>query len=93
MLAARQRVPPPALSCHRFGVGVQQISGLVKYKPLFRFIGAVHPVRILKFTDIQLEYNHGIHIADAVMLWKGKDRVGLLLRPPEQEQFNGRGPM
>ena len=93
MLASRQRFPPPALSGNRLGIGVQQIPGLIKYKPFFRFIWAVHPVRILKFTDIQPEHNHGVHIANAVMLWKGQDRIRLLLCPPKQQKLNICGSM
>ncbi len=93
VLAMGSGIAPAALAGDRLGVGVQQIAAFVKNQALFRLVGAVNPVGVLKFLDVQLEHNHGVHIADAVVLGEGEDGEGLVLRPVEQQQLHPRGPV
>ena len=86
-------VAPAALPGDSLGVGVQQVLGAVKDEPLLRLIGAVHPVGVLKFLNVQLEHDHGVHIADPVALGEREHRKGLLGPPLEEQQFNGIGPV
>ena len=84
VLAPGGGVAPPALARHRPGIGVQQVLGLVEKLPLFRLIGAVHPVGVLELLNIQLEDDHGVHVADAVMLGEGQHGKRLVGLPVEQ---------
>ena len=61
---------------------------MVKNQPLFRLVGTVHPVGILKLLNIQLEDDHGIDIADAVVPGERQNGKGFLRLPLEQQQFN-----
>ena len=93
VLAVGRGLSPLALSCHRLGIGVQQIAVFVKNQSLFRLVGTVHPVGILKLLDIQLEHNHGIYVANAVVPGKGQHRKGVRRSPVKQQQLNrGRSP-
>ena len=84
---------PLALSRYSAGIRVQKILGLIKEQAFLHVFGTVHPEGVLKFLDVQLKHDHRVHIADAVTLRKGEDGVGLRLLPPEQQQFDGRGPV
>ncbi len=93
VLAPGGGVAPAALAGDGLGVGVQQVLGVVKDQPPLRLIGAVHPVGVFKLLDVQLEDDHGVHVADAVVLGEGEDGVGLLGLPLEQQQLNAGGPV
>ena len=82
---------PLALSRHRPGVRVQEVAGLVENQALLHVPGAVHPEGVLELLNVQLEYNHGVHVSDAVAVREGQDGVGLLLPPLEEQQLDGGG--
>ena len=85
--------PPPALAGDRFGVGVQQILAPVEDQPTLGIVRAVYPVGVLKLLNVQLEHDHGVDIADAVVGGEGEDGKGLVLFPVEEEQLDGAGPV
>ncbi len=93
MLIHRGGSPPHALTRNSLGIRIQKITVLIKNQPLFRLVGPVHPVSVFKFFNIQFKNNHGIHIADAVMLRKRKHGKRLILFPVEQKKLNGGGSM
>ena len=85
------RHPPDALAGDCLCVNVQKDVLFIEKKALFLVIGAVQPVCIFKILDIQAEYNHGIYVADAVVLRKGDGRIGRVFCPVEQEKLTGNG--
>ena len=93
VLAPGGGVAPPALAGDGLGVRVQEVLALVEDLSLFRLIGAVHPVGVLEFLDIQLKDDHGIHIADPVPLGEGQHGEGFDGLPVEQQQLDGAGPV
>ena len=93
MLAPGGGVPPLALARHRLGVGVQQVLAFVEHQPLLGVVGAVHPVGVLEFLNVQLEHDHGVDITDAVVLGEGEHGEGLVLFPMKEEQLDGGGPV
>ena len=79
--------PPDALSGHGLGVGVQKNLIPVKQQSRSGIIGSVHPVSVLEFPDIQAKHDHGVHVADFVLLRERKHGVGILLPPIKQQQL------
>ena len=84
---------PLALTGDGLGVGVQEVLAFVKDFALFRLIGSVYPVGVLKILNVQLEDDHGVDVADAVVLGEGQHGEGRLLLPVKQQQLNGGGPV
>ena len=82
-LAQSWRLTPKALSGYCFCIWVQQVFGWVKDQPLFRLPRSSHPISVLKLPNVQLEYDHGVDIADSVMLRKWQHGIRLILGPPE----------
>ena len=72
VLAPGGGVAPPALAGDGPGVGVQQVLAPVEDEALVRLVGPADPVGVLEFLDVQLEDNHGVHVADAVVPGKGQ---------------------
>ena len=93
VLPIRWGISPPALPCNRLGIGIQKILVAVKNDPFFWFIRSVYPICILKLFDIQLEYDHGIHISNAIVLRKGQNSKGLRLLSVKQKQLNPCSPV
>ena len=93
MLAVGGGVAPFALAGDRLGIGVKKVLALVKDLACLRLIGAIHPVGVLKLLDVQLEDDHGVHVADPAALGEGEDREGLRLLPVEQQQLDRAGPV
>ena len=72
---------PDTLTGDRSGVRIQKWPFFLKNQPSSRVIRSVHPVSILKITDIQPEHDHGIDASDPVMLRKRQDRVRFFFAP------------
>ena len=93
VLAPGGGVAPAALAGDGPGVGVQKVLVAVEDLPLLRLVGTVHPVGVLKGLNVQLEDDHGVDVADAVVLGEGQHGVGLLGVPLKQQQLDGGGPV
>ena len=81
---------PDALSRHRPGIRVQQDGVFIKAQPLLRLPRPVDAVGIFKFTDIQAEDDHGIHISHPVLLRERQHRIGFLLSPVKKQKLAAR---
>ena len=50
-------------------------------------MGSVHPVSVLELPDVQAKHDHGIHVADLVLLRERQHGVGLPALTLKQQQL------
>ena len=81
---------PYTLACHCLCIGVKEYVVLIKEKALFPVPDTAQPVSILKFSDIQTEHHHGVHVTDLKMLRKPENRIRFLLCPVKKQQLTER---
>ena len=72
-------------------VRIQQDPFLVEQQSLPGIVGAVHPVGVLKFRNIQPEHDNGEHISDPVGSRNGDHCIGGLFLPVKQQQLTAGG--
>ena len=82
--------PPDALTRNRPRIRIQKRFGLIKNQAIFRRIGAIYPVSILKIADIQAKYNHGINASDPVVFRKRQHCIGLFFPSVVQKKLHAR---
>ena len=59
---------PDALAGYGFCVRIQQIFFRIEYKAVFRVEWTVYAVGVFEFLNVELEYDHGIDVADSIIV-------------------------
>ncbi len=73
-------------ACHREGVWIEEDAGFVETMPGLRIVRAVHAVAIFEILRVEIENDHGKHIADAEFGREGNFREWSGLAAPEEHE-------
>jgi len=80
---------PLALAGHCFGIRVNQETGRIKQKAAAGVISAIDTEGIFEFLNIEAKDDHGVDIADAVIIRIRNNSKGLALLAVKKDQGNG----
>ena len=72
---------PYALTGDRSCIRIQKRLRFIKNQTFFRYARTVHPISILKITDIQIKNNHGIHTSNPVVFRERQNCIRFLFSP------------